>query len=202
MPVLDHLVYATPDLDATAANLGERLGISPAPGGSHPGMGTRNLLYGLGDGRYFEIIGPDESQDVAPRWFGIAALTRPRLVGWAIRTAKIDFVVAGARERGYDPGNPVAMSREGSDGELVTWRLTMPPAETLIPFLIDWGTTPHPSSRALPEVTLESFGGEHPDPLSVRSALGPLGIGLVLTRTPHTRLSAVLSSQNGRVKLS
>ncbi|MHA6693560.1 VOC family protein [Homoserinimonas sp. A520] len=199
MPVLDHIVYATPDLDATAADLTERLGLAPAPGGSHPGMGTRNLLYGLGDGRYFELIGPDGAQDVAPRWFGIGALTRPRLVGWAIRTEKIDFVVAGARERGYDPGEPVAMSRQAETG-LLSWRLTMP-KDTVLPFLIEWGDTPHPSTRELPQLTLESFAGEHPDPIRVREHLGSLGVGLTLRRAPQTRLTAVLGGPAGTVEL-
>src|SRR5690606_40945488 len=102
--------------------------------------------YGLGEGRYFEVVGPDERQDVTPRWFGIAALTRPRLAGWAIRAERIDFVVAGAREREYDPGDAVSMSRQAPDGEVMTWRLTMPKS-TLVPFLIEWGETPHPSDR-------------------------------------------------------
>lgn len=202
MPALDHLVYGTPDLEATVASLSERLGVAPAVGGSHPGLGTRNYLYSLGNGSYFEIVGPDLSQDVAPQWFGVAALTRPRMVGWAIRTAKIDLVVAGARERGYDPGNPVAMSRQGSDGSLLEWQLTMPPADPVVPFLVDWGTTRHPSGRGLPVVTLESFGAEHPDPLSIRRVLGTLGVGLELTRAAHTRLKAVLTGTDGRVELS
>ena len=200
MPVFDHLVYATPDLQATAADLAERLGVAPAPGGSHPGLGTRNLLYGLGEGRYFELIGPDETQDVAPRWFGIGALTRPRLVGWAIRAERIDFVVAGARERGYDPGDPVAMSRQGEAGVL-SWRLTMP-KQTLVPFLIEWGETPHPSTRDLPQLTLESFAGEHPEPSALRETLGALGVGLTLLRAAQTRLTATLSGPAGRVELS
>ena len=200
MPVFDHLVYATPDLEATAAELTERLGVAPAPGGSHPGMGTRNLLYGLGDGKYFELIGPDEAQDVAPRWFGIAALTRPRLAGWAIRTEKLNFVVAGARERGYDPGGMLGMSRQGTDGEPITWRLTMP-KDTLIPFLIEWGDTPHPSTRDLPQLTLESLAGEHPDPASLRQTLEALGVGLTLKRAPHTRLTAVLRGPSGNIAL-
>jgi hypothetical protein len=199
MPVFDHLVYATPDLEATAADLADRLGVAPAPGGSHPDMGTRNLLYGLGDGKYFELIGPDEAQDVAPRWFGIAALARPRLAGWAIRTGNIDLVVAGARERGYDPGDPVPMSREGTDGP-VTWRLTMP-KDTLVPFLIEWGATPHPTTRGLPEIALESFAGEHPDPTRLRETLGTLGVGLTLMRAPHTRLTAVLRGPGGDIAL-
>jgi hypothetical protein len=199
MPVFDHLVYATPDVDATAQELTDALGIAPAPGGSHPGMGTHNLLYGMGDGRYFELIGPDETQDAAPRWFGIGALTRPRLVGWAIRAERIDFVVAGARERGYDPGDPVAMSRQGDAGQL-TWRLTMP-KDTLVPFLIDWGDTPHPSTRNLPLVSLESFAGEHPEPTVLRETLDTLGVGLTLRRAAQTRLTATLRGPAGQLEL-
>jgi hypothetical protein len=201
MPVFDHLVYATPDLDATAADLAERLGVSAAAGGGHPGMGTRNLLYGLGEGRYFELIGPDDAQDVQPRWFGIAAIARPRLVGWAVRAERIGFVVAGARERGYDPGEPVSMEREAPAGERLAWRLTLP-KDTLVPFLIEWGDTPHPSTRDLPQLTLESFAGEHPDPTALRKSLGALGVGLTLRRTPQTRLTAVLSGPAGRVALN
>jgi catechol 2,3-dioxygenase-like lactoylglutathione lyase family enzyme len=201
MPVFDHLVYATPDLEATSATLTDALGVAPAPGGSHPGMGTRNLLYGLGDGKYFELIGPDEAQDVPPRWFGIAALTRPRLAGWAVRTARINRVVAGAKERGYDPGGMVGMSRQGADGEPMTWRLTMP-KDTLIPFLIEWGDTPHPSARDLPQLTLDSFAAEHPEPALLRHSLEALGVALTVVQAPHTRLTAMLRGPGGILPLS
>ena len=39
---LDHLVLATPDLSATVAGLAEAVGVRAAPGGRHPGRGTRN----------------------------------------------------------------------------------------------------------------------------------------------------------------
>lgn len=200
MPVLDHLVYATPDLVATVASLSERLGVAPAGGGSHPGMGTRNHLYGIGNGAYLEIIGPDEAQDIPPRWFGIAALTRARLVGWAARTERIDLVVAGSRERGYDPGDPVSMAREKADGTRMTWRLTMPKS-TLVPFLIEWGDTPHPSAGDLPELTLEALAGEHPEPLELRQTLGALGVALPLRRAQQTRLTAAIAGPAGRVEL-
>jgi len=34
---VDHLVFATPDLDSTVADVERRLGVRPPPGGTHPG---------------------------------------------------------------------------------------------------------------------------------------------------------------------
>ena len=41
---VDHLIYATPDLDMTIAEMERRLGVKAAPGGQQPGRGTRNAL--------------------------------------------------------------------------------------------------------------------------------------------------------------
>ena len=76
---LDHLVLATPDLQATARWLERATGVTPSPGGPHIGKGTHNVLCSLGHASYLEIVGPDPDQ-VAPeggRPFGIDALTEP-----------------------------------------------------------------------------------------------------------------------------
>lgn len=141
--ILDHLVYATPDLDATVAELERLLGVRPAEGGRHPGFGTRNRLVGLGGRSYLEIVGPDPEQEdpAGPRPFGIDGLRAAGLAGWALAVEDIDAVTARAREQGYDPGDPQDMSRRTPSGELLSWRLTPPDRAghgRLVPFLIDW----------------------------------------------------------------
>jgi catechol 2,3-dioxygenase-like lactoylglutathione lyase family enzyme len=175
---LDHLVYATPDLEESVRQIAKLTGVRPVEGGPHPGLGTRNHLLGLGELRYLEIIGPDPEQPEpeAPRPFGIDDLTEPRLAAWAVRAADIEARVARSRVQGYDPGPIEPLSRRTPDGELLRWRLTFP-YEPVVPFLIDWGRTPHPARR-LPVVPLTEFAGLHPDPPGVRTRLAALGVDL------------------------
>ena len=39
---VDHLIYATPDLDMTVAEMERLLGVKAAPGGQQQGRGTKN----------------------------------------------------------------------------------------------------------------------------------------------------------------
>ena len=88
------------------------------------------------------------------------------MVTWAIGSTDLDAAVAAARAAGFDPGEPEEMSRSTPEGELLEWRLTSAFAEPsgLVPFLIDWGRTVHPSSRGLPQAELVSFAGFAPEP--------------------------------------
>ena len=44
--VLDHLVYAVPDLAAAIDHFEAKLGVRPTVGGRHPHQGTHNALVG------------------------------------------------------------------------------------------------------------------------------------------------------------
>lgn len=204
--MLDHLVLAAPDLAAAAAAFAEHTGVQPAPGGSHIGLGTANQLVGLGAGGYLEIIGPDPDQPepAQPRPFGIDELAAPRLVTWAVRTDELDALLAEARDGGYDPGAPLAMSRRTPDGALLEWRLTPPRfdyGDGLVPFLIDWGATPHPTSRNMPRTELLELRVTHPDPASVRPALAALRVDLHVDIADHVSLTARVQGASGPVVL-
>ncbi|MFI0165452.1 VOC family protein [Streptomyces sp. NPDC017095] len=202
-PLLDHLVLATPDLAAAVAGFARRTGITPAPGGAHPGLGTRNHLVGLGGRSYLEIIGPDPEQPepIGPRPFGVDRPTGPAVLTWAISPPDLDAALAAVRARGHDPGPVRLMSRRTPDGTVLRWRLTgAGPGEAPdpVPFLIDWGDSLHPASSGLPVAPLLAVSASAPDPEAVRDRLAALGTSLRLTAGPAA-LSFTVDTPNGPV---
>jgi hypothetical protein len=204
----DHLVWAVPDLAAGVAEFAERTGVQPAPGGRHDGFGTANHLVALsgpiGAGGYLEIIGPDPEQPgfAGDRPFGVDPGRAPRLATWAARVSEIESVVAAASTRGFDPGGVRAMARATPSGARLEWRLTPPDARFggVVPFLIDWGDTPHPASAGLPSVELVAFRASHPDPAAVRGALEAIGATLPVDEGP-AGLTAEFATPGGPLTL-
>jgi len=203
---VDHLVYAAPDLMAAVEGLKGRLGVRAAPGGRHPAEGTRNFLMALGPACYLEVVGPDAEGPAPsrPRWFGIDFLGRPRLVAWAARAGDLDGAVAQAAAAGVTLGPVAAGSRETAAGQRLSWRFTDPRAVMeggVVPFLIDWGQTPHPALTAPRGAVLEGLLGEHPEAERVRGVLEALGLDLEVRRGGEPGLVATIRSPLGMVEL-
>lgn len=203
---VDHLVYAVPDLDAGVADLEQRLGVRAAPGGPHPGRGTRNALIGLGPDSYLEIIAPDPAQPepVGGRWFGVDPKAPARLVGWAAKGSDLARVVAAAAKRGVPLGEVMPGARARPDGVERRWTLTNPDAQAvfgLAPFFIDWGTSPHPAATAPRGPVLVSLRAEHPRPDLAREPLAALGLDLPVDVGPRPALVATLRIVSGVVEL-
>jgi hypothetical protein len=203
---VDHIVYATPDLSLGIETAEKLFGVRATPGGQHPGLGTRNALIALGPSSYLEIIGPDPDQPkpAGPRRFGIDDLKAPRLLTWVAKGRSLDTFAADAKAHGVDLGAVIPGSRNRPDGVVLKWTYTDPQtvlADRLIPYLIDWGTSPHPSATAAKGVTLVGLRAEHPDPERVQQMLRQLGVDLLVTRGPKPALIATFDSPKGRVEL-
>ena len=204
---VDHLVYAAPDLAAAVDRLEARLGVRAAVGGRHPSEGTRNFLMALGPAVYLEIVGPDTEAAAPsrPRWFGIDERREARLVAWAARGEDLERVAAAAAAAGVRLGPVGSGSRQTADGHVLSWRFTDPRAVVeggVVPFLIDWGRTPHPALSAPRGAILEGLRAEHPDPERVQKALAALDLTLPVCRGPVPALMALLETPNGAVELS
>jgi hypothetical protein len=203
---IDHLVYATPDLSAGVERIEVLLGIRATPGGQHPGEGTRNALIALGPTSYLEILAPDPEQPNLdhPRRFGIDTLNRPRLVTWAAKGHDLTQTVNDAHRRGVPLGEVISGSRRTPGGVLLSWHTTNQRAviaDGIVPFFIDWGTTPHPASSAASGATLIALRAEHADPINVRRMLNQLGFDLPVTKGPRAALVATIAGPRGRVEL-
>jgi pimeloyl-ACP methyl ester carboxylesterase len=203
---VDHLVYATPDLEVGIERIEKLSGIRPTPGGQHPGRGTRNALLSLGPGAYLEIIGPDPDQPTPPqpRQFGIDDLKEPRLVTWAAKGTDLERLAGDAARGGVKLGEVIAGSRRRVDGVMLSWRYTDPRtvvANGIVPFFIDWGTTPHPATTSAQGASLIGVRAEHPDAEQIQKTLSRLGLDLHVQRGPRAALIATISTPRGRIEL-
>jgi len=203
---VDHLVYATPDLELGIQTMEKLSGVRATAGGQHPGLGTRNALIALGPSTYLEIIGPDPGQakPEGPRRFGIDELRAPRLLTWVAKGTELAPFVNRARANGVLLGDVMSGSRRRPDGVLLSWRYTDPNVileDRLVPYFIDWGTSPHPAMTAAPGLSLRALRAEHPEPERVARILRQLGLDLPVRRGARPSLIATIDSPKGRIEL-
>ena len=196
--LVDHLIYAAPDLATAVADVQERFGVRAQSGGKHLGLGTHNALLALGPQTYLELIAPDPEQPwpSMPRPFG--GVTHVGLVGWAIACDDIDGAVAKARSHGCDPGEVIDGQRVGPTGTVLRWRSTpFALADGLVPFLICWGDTEHPARTAPSGLILECVQIEHQDPPSLSPLLTALGADVEIKQATAPALAAHINGPNG-----
>jgi len=203
---VDHLVYATPDLDGTVTALDRLLGVRASVGGRHAGRGTRNALLAIGPRCYLEIVGPDPEQHLPahPTWFGIDDLQAPKLVTWAAKSSNLERVVVSARRGGLPLGPITSGSRQRPDGVTLTWQFTEPTVmqeDGILPFFIDWQSSSHPAESAASGAELISFFAEHPDTGRVKRSLAALVLDLEVRPAAAPALVAVLRSARGEFQL-
>jgi len=204
MAVIDHLVYAVANLTEGIDWFEQQTGIRPAVGGAHVGLGTHNALVSFGE-CYLEILAPDPGQPDPdmPRPFGIDRLDGPGLVGFAVRPTDdetIEDLVDRCLDAGYDPGPINDLSRQTPNGDLLAWALTFPSSTTL-PFIIDWGDTPLPSTTQPGGVKLERFAVNHPMPFEVLGPLAALGLDIDVLAAERASLTATITGPGGSTEL-
>jgi hypothetical protein len=187
----DHLVVAAETLDQGSAYVRDRLGVSPAGGGTHVAMGTHNQVLKLGRDRYLEVIAidPDGRQPDSPRWFNLAdpdlqarLKERPRLIAWVARTDAVDALAEAVYGQRVDVR---AMQRGALQWRFAFTRDGSLPGAGLIPHLIQWAGDGHPAESMVESgCTLVGLDGTHTDPASVRKIIASLGLEGTLTIHP------------------
>jgi hypothetical protein len=132
---IDHVIWATADLDAAAERLERTHGLRAAGGGRHDGMGTHNRIVPLGGG-YLELLAVADAEEAAGSALGRAVTERlasvgDGLMGWAV--AAEDATAVAAR-LGTEL---VTITRQGFTGRLTGVAEAM--AEPGLPFFVERG---------------------------------------------------------------
>jgi hypothetical protein len=91
---IDHVIYATDDLDAAAARIEAELGLPAVGGGRHEGLGTHNRIVPLGDG-YLELLAVADAAEAARSAIGRAVQDRiatvgDGLLGWVVAVEDVE----------------------------------------------------------------------------------------------------------------
>lgn len=200
---LDHFAVAAETLEEGRAYAEEALGVELRPGGQHAHFGTHNMLLGLEDGLYLEVIAidPEAPAPGYARWFDLDRFTgRPRPTNWICNTPDLGAVV----ERFPQAGGPVPLAR----GKL-RWQMAVPqdgrlPWDNLFPAVIEWQCAQHPA-QMLPAsgCRLDRLVVTHPEAEALEDALAPvLSDARVVFETGAAALRAELTTPRGACVLA
>lgn len=129
---IDHVIYATRDLDAAAAKIKDELGVDAIAGGRHEGLGTHNRIVPLGRG-YLELLAVCDADEAARSALGSALQARIEqrgdgLMGWAVA---VDDVQPVATRLGTWV---TTIAREGLSAQLTGLLESM--REPFLPFFV------------------------------------------------------------------
>ena len=189
---LDHVIVAVRDLDAAQRQLARLLGRSPSWRGEHPGLGTANALFRVGEA-YVELLA------AAP---GGGSWLRQRLdergeglLGFALATPEAAACAKVLAERGLHPSPPAhGLGRDSESGAFREWENVMLPVEEtrgVVVFGIEHRSAPEllPEMPPLGAAAAAVHGIDHvviqtADPDAARSLYGErLGLRLALDKS-------------------
>ena len=208
---LDHLVVATPTLEAGAAWCEATFGVAPSAGGKHPQMSTHNRVLKVSSDTfpdvYVEIIAvdPDAPPPGRKRWFGLDDLdlsAGPRLIHLVARSTMLDMHRWGLINVGLHPGDPIHASRATPQGTL-SWQILVPEDGSVscggaLPTLIQWQGRHPTAGMADSGVTLEALA-LHGVPDRARDVLRLRGVSVTADAGPA--LSARFHTPRGEITI-
>ncbi|MAI53897.1 MAG: hypothetical protein CBC55_06110 [Gammaproteobacteria bacterium TMED95] len=203
----DHIMYAAADLQSGIDELEVLTGVRAVPGGSHPGMGTRNALLGLGSQQYLEIIAPDPNQDL-PGSLGEALIQHggSGIRSFAVATDRLAAVETLAEVFGFASRGLTPMSRTEPELGRLEWRLCFL-KHRLLPFFIDWQASPHPSKTAVKGCSLMAMTVLLREPSAYREFISQLDLQTLALKVQTSTASepegftATLMTPRGIVEL-
>jgi hypothetical protein len=167
----------------------------------------------LGNDAYLELIAIDPDGEVPrhPRWFALdtqclrdALRERPRLITWVMNTTDLATLADSA---GFDIGKPTALSRDALRWEIALTDDGRLLGDGMLPYCIQWHSTPHPSqAMADTGCLLQELNIHHPRPNWLNDRLDAIDASHLVhiealpdSATPY--LEAIIETPDGTVVL-
>ncbi len=205
---IDHFMIAANDLDRLSEHFTTITGVPAAEGGSHPDLGTRNMLVATSSQVYLELIAPDPALNVSSGLREVIEQMEDPVVHRMIVLGKLESFpgIVQAYERAGVAAEVKPLSRATASGEVLHWHLLMPAARNefgiFAPLFIDWGEATHPSQSLPPApCALAEVQAAHPEPERIRALWKDIGFDMPLVEEDEPRLSILLDTPKGRIEM-
>lgn len=202
---IDHIIWACPDLESGIDQFEEMSGVRAVAGGKHPKLGTHNALMHLGNRSYLEIVAPDPDHDGGPWSRSLQQLTKPILLHWVIARSKLgDYTKGLSGLIGSDNEVSSIARHHPTLGEL-SWEILLLPQHDygcLVPFLIDWGDSTHPTELLEQQCTLRNVRISTPDLPNMMKVASWLGIDAEFAEASKPKLEFQIDTPKGELGLA
>jgi hypothetical protein len=197
---IDHLLIGVADLDRGVKELTAALGVAPVFGGKHP-RGTQNALLSLGERTYLELIALQPGAKAPPGMEGLAKLTRPTPVAWAVSAPDAASLQTALTAAGFPLHAPQAGSRITPAGSKLEWQtLDLASEVPGAPFFIVWAKgTPHPSTTSPAGCALAGLRISTPEDEKLRKLVTALGVNAVVVHGAKESYRFAFQCPKGRV---
>lgn len=203
-PDIDHIVWACQDLSAGIDDIEAITGVRAQAGGKHSELGTHNALIHMGNRSYLEIVAPDPDQPGGPWSRSLQKLPGPGVLHWVIARSHLEQYATGL-DGLVGGGNEVKhVSRQHPTLGLLEWELLMIPKHEfgcLVPFLIDWGDSTHPTEVLEHRCTLNHVRITSPELADLMKVAAWLGIDASYSDGHEAKLEFLIDTPIGEVTL-
>ena len=205
--VIDHIVYAVPDLDQAILDFEAKTGVRPTFGGYHQHKGTKNALVNIGNGTYLELITVDHENKTiaAPRWMGVDLITEAQVTRWSLKSDQLERDSQALSNFNLKMGQIEGGQRNTATGDLLSWMMILPlaePAVEIAPFVTSWGADSiHPTQNLSPICPLLQIKFVHPQPDALADLWRKLELSYPIIPGANPQIKVVLDCPKGEIEL-
>ena len=154
------------------------------------------------DQTYLELIAPDPNRNISEEdlFFNLGQIKSPKIITWAVRTTDLDSLGKMMRLTNIQDGGRV--TENGAHLKWKTAEIVEYSDQTgMIPFVIQWGDTPHPAGTSPQGCQLLEFSAEHPTPNQLNKLLSEILFPFKIDVAQSFKLKLKINSPKGVVSL-